>query len=528
MSDELTKTEEVWKPKHGPWLVALPTIFAAFMFVLDETIANVALPHMAGSFSVSREESLWIVTFYLVASGITIPAVDFFCKLMGRKNFYTFSLVLFTLSSCLCGFANSLGMMVGARILQGIGGGGLLPISQAVLLEAFPKEKRGEAMAVFGLVVVMAPIIGPVIGGWITDNYSWPWIFFINLPIGILTLYLTYVFLEDPPYAKKQANVKIDYLGFFLLIIWMITLQVILDKGNTKDWFGSPFIVRLSLVFALSFLCFMISQVTRKNTLLDLSVCKDKNFMVGTFVQVIMMAVILASVTILPQFLQSMMGYTAYLSGLSLMPRGLGALIALSISGAISRKIDNRYLAVWGLLVVAAGGLMLGNLSLDIAPIDIAFPNFLFGMGMGFCMMPLVSLSVITLKNSQMTNASGLQNLVKNIGGAVGTSLISTLITRMSQVHQAYGVRTLTDLNPVFQERVNAIAGALTQYVDPVSAKHMAQYSLYGQLVQQSTFWGFIEAFRVVGILAILTIPLIFLLKKVDFSNKKQLEELNA
>lgn len=525
MAEQIT---EEWKPSRSPWLIALPTIFAAFMFVLDETIANVALPHMAGSFSVSREESLWIVTFYLVASGITIPAVDFFCKLMGRKNFYMFSIILFTFSSFLCGFANSLAMMVGARILQGIGGGGLLPIGQAVLLEAFPKEKRGEAMATFGLVVVMAPIIGPVVGGWITDNYSWPWIFFINVPIGILTLYLTQIFLEDPPYARRQQNVKIDYLGFFLLIIWLISLQVILDKGNTKDWFGSPFIVRLTLVFVLSFLCFLISQVTRKDTLLDLSVCKDKNFAVGTFVQVIMMGVVLASVTILPQFLQSMMGYTAYLSGLSLMPRGVGALIALAFAGALSTRIDNRYIAVVGLMFVAAGGLMLGNLNLEIAPINIGFPNFLFGMGMGLCMMPLVSLSVITLKNSQMTNASGLQNMVKNIGGAVGTSIVSTIISRMSQVHQAHAVKSLTDLNSVYQTKVAATTGALMQYADPVTAHHMAQYSLYGQLVQQSTLWGFIEAFRIVGILAILTIPLIFLLKKVDFSNKAQMEELNA
>lgn len=528
MSEELSvTTTENWKPKHGPWLIALPTIFAAFMFVLDETIANVALPHMAGSFSVSREESLWIITFYLVASGITIPAVDFFCKLMGRKNFYMLSLIVFTLSSLLCGLSTSFEMMIAARLLQGFGGGGLLPIGQAVMLEAFSKEKRGQAMALFGVVVVMAPIIGPVLGGWITDNWNWPWIFFINVPVGIFTLYLTKIFLEDPPYARKQSNVKIDYLGFILLIIWMISLQVILDKGNTKDWFNSPFIVRLSLVFALSLVLFLISQVKRKDTLLDLSVCKDKNFMIGTFVQVIMMAIVLSSVSILPQFLQSLMGYTAFLSGISLMPRGLGAFISLAVAGILSTKVDNRYLAVVGLFFVALGGLILGNLNMNIAPINIAFPNFLFGFGMGLCMMPLVSLSVITLKNSQMTNASGLQNMVKNIGGAIGTSIVSTIISRMSQVHQAYSVKTLTDLNPIYQTKISAMTGAMMQHTDPVTAHHMAQYSLYGELLQQSTLWGFIEAFRIVGILAILSIPLIFLLKKYDLSNKEQLEELS-
>ena len=527
MSNTLV-VEEEWKPKNGPWLIALPTIFAAFMFVLDETIANVALPHMAGSFSISREESLWILTLYLVASGITIPAVDFFCKMFGRKNFFMFSIAIFTLSSFLCGLANSLGFMIAARIMQGFGGGGLLPIAQAVLLEAFPKEERGKSMAIFGLVVVMAPIIGPVLGGWITDNWSWPWIFFINVPIGILTLYLTQIFMEDPPYARKQDNIKIDYLGFFLLITWMISLQVILDKGNTKDWFASPFIVRLSLVFVLSFLLFLISQIKRKDSLLDLSVIKDKNFTVGTFVQVIMMGVVLASLAILPQFLQTLMGYTAFLSGLSMMPRGIGGMISLVLAGTLSTKMDNRVLAACGLLFVATGGLMLGNLNLEISPIDIMMPNFIFGLGMGLCMMPLVSLSVITLKNSQMTNASGLQNMVKNIGGAIGTSIVSTIISRMSQAHQAYAVGSLHSLNPVYQAKVTATAGALSKYVDPVTATHMAQYSLYGQLVQQSTLWGFIEAFRAVGIIAIIIIPLVFILKKVDFSKKEEIESLTT
>jgi DHA2 family multidrug resistance protein len=445
---------------------------------------------------------------------------------MGRKNFYMLSIIIFTVSSFLCGLSNSLAMMIAARILQGFGGGGLLPIGQAVLLEAFPKEKRGEAMAIFGLVVVMAPIIGPVLGGWITDNWDWPWIFFINVPIGILTLYLTNIFLEDPPYARKKSNVKIDYLGFFLLITWMISLQVILDKGNTKDWFGSPFIVRLSLVFVLSFLLFLISQIKRKDSLLDLSVIKDKNFLVGTFVQVVMMGIILASLSILPSFLQSLMGYTAFLSGVSLMPRGLGGIISLILAGSLSTKVDNRYLAVAGLICVGTGGLMLGNLNMDIAPINIAIPNFIFGLGMGLCMMPLVSLSVITLKNSQMTNASGLQNMVKNIGGAIGTSIVSTIISRMSQVHQAHAVKSLTDLNTVYQTKIAMTTAALSQHVDSVTAAYMAKYSLYGQLIQQSTLWGFIEAFRIVGLVAILIIPLIFLLKKVDFSNKEQMKEL--
>ena len=291
----------------NPWLACLPTMAAAFMFVLDETIANVALPHMAGSFSVSREESMWILTFYLIASGIVIPMVGWFSKVMGRKNFFMFSILLFTIASALCGLSRNLEEMVLARILQGIGGGGLLPISQAILLENFKPAERGKAMAMFGLVIVIAPIIGPVLGGWITENWSWPFIYFINIPIGILTIFLAKSLIYDPPYARKQKGVKTDAFGFFTLSIWLLTLQIVLDKGNNADWFNAPWICWLSALSAVSGLAFLISQQRNKDALVDLSVFKDKNYLIGTLVQIVMQAVLLASLAILPQFLQSLM-----------------------------------------------------------------------------------------------------------------------------------------------------------------------------------------------------------------------------
>ena len=232
MAAEVSTVNQEWKPKYGPWMGAIPTIFAAFMFVLDETVANVALPHMAGTYSISRDESMWILTFYMVASGVVIPMVDWFCKILGRKTYFIFSTILFTVASLLCGLSTSFGMIIFSRILQGIGGGGLLPISQAILLENFPPEKRGNAMAVFGLVIIIAPIIGPVIGGWITDNWSWPWIFFINLPVGILTVFLSQKFIEDPPYARKQKNTNFDAVGFIFLAMWMVTMQIVLNISN--------------------------------------------------------------------------------------------------------------------------------------------------------------------------------------------------------------------------------------------------------------------------------------------------------
>lgn len=502
--------------KNCPWIFAIPTIFAAFMVVLDSTIANVALPHMAGTFSVSREESIWILTSYLVASGVMIPAVDFFCKLMGRKVYFITSVVVFTIASFLCGFANSIELMIFARILQGLGGGGLIPLSQAILLESFPIEERGKGMAMFGLVVIFAPIIGPVLGGYITDNWNWPWIFFINVPIGIFTTYLAKILLVDPPYAKKQKNINFDKLGFLFLTLWLVSLQIIFDKGNNADWFNAPWVCRLATFSGLCCILFFISQYKSKNALVDLSVFKDRNFAIGTIIQIIMQAVLLASVAILPMFLQLLMGYTAYLSGLAIMPRGIGSLIAVSICGYLSDKIDNRWLVVAGLFLLGAAGFGLGFLNLQIASINIAIPNFLFGLGMGLAMVPLIALSVVTLRNDQMTNASGLQQLLKQIGGAVGTSLVATLISRFGQIHQAYLIRHLSFENPVFQARINAVEGALSNFMDSSIANHMAQYSIYGELLKQANLWGFMEAFRIFGILCLVVIPTIFLLKKIE------------
>lgn len=512
MAQEVTADTE-WRPSKNPWLIAIPTVFAAFMFVLDETIANVALPHMAGTFSISRQESMWILTSYIVASGIMITAVDWFCKKLGRKNFFMISICLFTSASFLCGVSNSIEMMLFSRIIQGIGGGGLLPVAQAVLLEGFPPEERSTAMASFGLVVVVAPIIGPVLGGWITDNWSWPWIFFINVPIGFLTVWLSKTLLEDPPYAQKQNDVKLDKVGFLFLTLWLVSMQIILDKGNDADWFNAPWICKLTVFCVISFICFIVSQLKIKKPLIDLSVFKDKNFAISTWVQVFIMAIMLASVALLPQFLQTLLGYSAFTSGLAIMPRGLGALTGIAIFGSLSKLVDNRIFAFLGLICVGIAGLKFGFLNLDISSMSIAIPNFIFGVGMAFGMTPLVAYSVITLDNSQMTNASGLQNMIKNVGGAVGTSAVTTMVSRYSQMHQINMVGSLTNLNNVFVERVSALTASFSQLTSIDVASYMAQYSLYNSMIQQSTLWGFMEAFRWCGIIAIALAPLVFLLK---------------
>ena len=498
----------------NPWISAVPTLLAVFIYVIDGTIANVALPYMAGSFSATRDESIWILTSYLIASGIIIPSVGFFSKFLGRKNFYVISILLFTIASMLCGMARNLGEMVLFRFLQGAGGGGILPISQAIMMESFPKEKRGMAMSVFGLGIIIAPITGPVLGGWITDNWSWPWIFFINVPFGCVAAILAHKLLFNPPYAQRQKGVKIDSLGFFFLTIWLLCLQVFFDKGNNADWFNATWICWLFGVSCVAGICFFVSQIVRKDTLVDLSVCKDKNFVVGTFIQVVMQAVLYASLAILPQFLQSMMGYTAFLSGYSMMPRGLGSMTAMVICAFIADKVDKRILVGVGLTLLGFAGLFFGFLNLQIASMNIMIPNYIMGLGMGLAMVPIINLSMETLTNEQMTNATGLQNLLKNIGSAIGTSLVATMLTRFSQVHQYMMVGHLSELNEAFIERVQSTAAMLSQYTSTSMAHYMAQYSQYGELVTQSTLWAFMDSFRIFGLLCIVLIPLLLLFKR--------------
>ncbi len=516
MSTQTTQIEEddnKYLPEN-PWLSCSPILLAVFIYVMDGTIANVALPHMAGSFSATRDESIWILTSYLISSGIVIPSVDFFSRLFGRKNFYVISVLLFTIASFLCGTATSLGQMVFYRILQGAGGGGIVPLSQAIMMESFPKERRGTAMAIFGMGVIIAPIIGPMLGGWITDNWSWPWIFFINVPLGCIAAILSKQLLFDPPYAHKQKDVKIDGLGFLFLILWLCSLQVFFDKGNNADWFNAAWIRWLFSFSCIMGISFFISQITRKETLVDMSVLLNKEFLVGTFIQVIMASVLYASIAILPQFLQSMMGYTAFLSGMSMMPRGIGSFTATIVCAFLADRVDKRKLVIVGLLSLGAAGVVFGFLNLQIAQINIMIPNCIMGFGIGLAMIPIINLSMETLTNQQMTNASGLQNLFKNIGGAIGTSLVATFLTRFSQVHQYMMVGKLSETNPVFVERVQATTAAMMKYTSPDMAHHLANYTMYGSLLKQSSLWAFMDTFRIFGLLCFGLVPLLFLFKK--------------
>ena len=512
MSSSIEQQE--WKPSVNPWFLILPVMLATFMYALDETVANVALPHIAGTYSVSSQESIWVLTSYLMASSIVIPMIDFFCKFMGRRNFFMLGVFIFTVASFLCGISNSIGMIVVARAMQGFGGGCLMPMAQAVTMESFTGEARNKAMAVFGLVVIVAPILGPVMGGWITENWSWPYIFFINVPIGFLCIVLAKKFLEDPPYAQRQKSIHLDKFGFLWLCIWLVPLQVVFDKGNEADWFNAPWICWLTAVAVIGGILFFVSQIRGKKPMVKLDVFKDVNYLFGTIMLIMINAVLLASLAILPQMLQYMMGYDAFTSGLAIMPRGLGSFIALIIFGGLGGRLSYKTYGIIGLSCLGIGGWMLSMLNLQISMMNIVIPNMIFGVGLVFTMMPITTLSCITLRNDQMTNAAGLQNLLKTIGGAVGTSLVATMISRFSQVHQNGLVKTLSETNTLFIERLNAYAGSLIhQAGDGLNAIYLAEKLLYNQLIQQATLCAYMTTFKVFAIACLMLLPFMFLLK---------------
>lgn len=514
MSENIkTIDKEEWKLPANPWPATLAVMLATFMFVLDSTIANVALPHMAGSFSSSNEEAMWILTSYMIASGIILPSVAWFSAVFGRKKFFINCVLIFTFASFLCGLATSLNQMILARILQGLGGGAIIPIAQSILLENFPIEKRRMAMSVFGVGVIIAPIVGPVLGGWITDNYSWHWIFYINVPIGIIAAILANMFVEDPPFARKKSGQKIDTWGFSFLIIWLVCLQVGLDKGQNADWFNAPWICWVFFASMVAMVAFVVSQLVNPKSILDLRVFKDKNFSFGTLLLVLITAVLYSSIAIMPLFLQNLLRYSAFLSGLSMMPRGIGSVVGIVVTGIFAKKIEDRFLIAIGLALLGTSSLIFGFLNLQISMINILIPNFIFGLGMSCCMIAISTISVTTLSPDKMTNATGIQALLKNIGGAIGMSAVATMISRMGQAHQVGMVGHLNPLNPVFHAKVHGLTAALSKYSALPLAEQKANYLMYVDLLKQSNLWAFMDAFRVFGLLCFLIIPILIFMK---------------
>jgi DHA2 family multidrug resistance protein len=507
---------QVWKPSFNPWLIAASVMLATFMEVLDTSVANVALPHIGGNLSATPEESTWVLTSYLVSNAIILPATNWLTRYFGRKRFLIACTLIFTLSSALCGAAGSLGMLIVARILQGAGGGALQPIAQSVLLESFPPEKRGSAMAVYGMGIVVAPIIGPTLGGWITDNYSWRWIFYINIPIGILAILMANAFVEDPPYIKDQRPGRIDYIGFSLMALGLATLQLILDKGQEEDWFQSGMIFWAAILAGVALVAFVIWELMSKDPIVNLRIMANRNFAVGTGLMTVMGIVLYGTIALLPLFLQTLMGYPALQSGMAVSPRGIGAIISMIIIGRLVGKIDSRYLIMFGFTVLAISTYMFSNIDLDISISSIVWPSIISGLAMGFIFVPLTTIAMGTLKNDQIGNASGVFNLMRNTGGSIGIAAMTTILARSVQTHQAALVSHLTPYNQGFQQRMQQMTGAFgSGGVNDGTAGQQAYHTIYGLLIKQSLLLSYIDSFRLLAFLCVLCIPATLLFKRV-------------
>ena len=501
---------------ESPWIVAIAVMLATFMEVLDTSIAAVALPYIAGSLSATNDEATWVLTSYLVANAIILPASSWMSLRFGRKRFLITCIIIFTISSFACGSATSLAWILIARAVQGAGGGALQPLSQSILLETFPPQKRGLAMAAFGLGVVVAPVLGPTLGGWLTDTYSWRWAFYINIPVGAFAVLMISRYVEDPPYIKDAHPGKFDGIGLGLLAVWLGCLQIILDKGQEDDWFGATWIRWAAAILLTSFVAFLIREFRHKQPLVNLRVFRHRNFTIGCILIGLFGAGIYALVTLLPLFYQELMGYTALEAGWAVSPRGIGAILAMPIIGYLTAKIDNRYLIAFGFTLFGVASLWFGQLNLSIGQWTFLWAIVISGFGSGCVFVPLSTTTMAFLKNEEIGNASGLYNLLRNIGGSIGISVVNTIVARHEQLHRNELAASLSPGRPAVQGAL----GGMQQYLSaqggasPATAVQQS-YGLINQALDaQARLWSYVDDFRYLALVCFGCVPIVFALKK--------------
>ncbi|HEY0791243.1 MAG TPA: DHA2 family efflux MFS transporter permease subunit [Chthoniobacterales bacterium] len=506
-----------WRPAVNPWLIAASVMLATFMEVLDTSIANVALNHIAGNLSASTDEATWVLTSYLVANAVVLPATGWLGRFFGRKRFLIACIVIFTLASLLCGLATSLPFLIVARIIQGAGGGALQPIAQSVLLESFPPEKRGNAMSVYAIGVVVAPILGPTLGGYLTDAYSWRWSFLINLPIGVVAVILCSLFLEDPPYLRDGSKPgRIDFVGLGLLTLWIGCLQIMLDKGQDEDWFSSTFICVLSLGAVIGFVVFLIWELRVANPIVNLRVLLDRNLVIGTLLLFLIGALLYATNAVLPLFLQNLLNYPSFQSGMVVSPRGIGAIAGSIIAGRVlaTGKIDGRAWIAGGFVVLGVAMVMLGDLNTAISPWTLVPAVVISGFATTCVFVPMSTFSMATVSREQIGDASGIVNLARNVGGSVGISLVTALVTRGAQTHQALMVGHLSPFNPVFNDQLAAMQRALAGQSGSVTAQNQAYALMYRTLQAQASLFSYVDGFRLMVLVCFACAVLPFLFKR--------------
>ena len=511
---------EVWRPQHNPWLVAVVVSLAAFMEVLDTSIANVALPHIAGNLGASNDESTWVLTSYLVSNAIVLPISGWLAGLFGRKRFFLVCISLFTVSSLFCGTAPSLGLLILFRIMQGAGGGGLQPMAQAILADVSPPQQRGVFFALYGITAIMAPTIGPTLGGWITDNYTWRWIFFINLPVGLLTTFLVLRLVEDPPYVRRQPHggVRVDYIGIGLLAVGVGALQVLLDKGQEDDWFGSRFISTLVVVSACCLIALVIWEWRNKAPIIDVRLFKSFNFATANVMMFILGLLLFSSLVMMPQFLQTLLGYTAESAGLVLSASGLVVLFEMPIVGQLTGKFPAKYIIAFGWLTLALG-MYISTVRIDLLMSfrSAAVLRVFQGFGLGFLFVPITLAGYIGTPPDKANNVAGIINFMRNIGSSVGTSMVTTLLARRAQFHQTVLSYHTTGFDPALQNQVKAASRLLVASgASPADAPKLAYGLIYQGVQSQAQTLAYIDTFMLLAVAAGIMFVLSFIIRRND------------
>jgi MFS transporter, DHA2 family, multidrug resistance protein len=498
----------------NPWIIAVSVMFATFMEVLDTTVVNVSLPHIAGSLSATIDEATWALTSYLVANAIVLPMTGWLASRFGRKNLLMLSVVGFTGASFLCGLAPTLGMLIVFRVIQGATGGALQPLSQAVLLEAFPPEDRGKAMGFWGLGIVVAPILGPVLGGWLTENYSWRWVFYINIPVGIASIVMTKLFIFDPDYLRQESR-RIDYWGIGMLAVGIGALQIVLDKGQEVDWFASRTITVLALVSAITLVTLVVHELSTDDPVVDLRVFKERSYAVGVFLMTVVGFVLYGSLVLLPIMLQTLLGYPPLQAGIAMAPRGVGSFIMMPLTGLMTGRFDARKLLTSGLVLGGLTLVWLSLLNLQAGYWDVFWPQLFQGAGMALLFVPLTTVSMDPIPRERMGNATSLFNLMRNIGGSIGIAMTGTMIARNTQTTTATLGANVTAYNPASQRMLEQLRAAfMAAGSDVTTATSRAYAALFGMLQRQASMVAFVGLFQLLGVIFLVLVPLVLLMKR--------------
>ena len=501
-------------PDVNPWIIAVAVMCATVMEILDTTVVNVSLPHIAGSMSATVEEATWALTSYLVANAIVLPITGWMAGYFGRKRLLMMSVVGFTTASVLCGMAPNLGLLIVFRILQGASGGCLQPLSQAVMLEAFPPHERGKAMAFWGLGVVVAPMLGPVLGGWLTDNYSWRWVFYINLPVGLASIIMTKMFIFDPPYLRRPRT-GIDFWGIGLLTLGIAAAQIVLDKGQEDDWLASKFILALTVACISALVLFIIWELLVPNPVVQLRIFKERSYATGVLLMTIVGFVLYGSMVLLPIFLQQLLGYPAVRAGIAMFPRGLGSFVMMPLTGVLVSRFDPRKLLGIGVLGAAFSMWQLSGINLNAGYWEIFWPQFLQGVSLSLLFVPLTTVTMGAIARESMGYATSMFNLLRNLGGSVGIAFATTYLARQQQVHQSILAAHVDPLNPVAQNVIGSLAASMQAGgSDSTLAMRRAYGAIQGMVERQAMMLSFLDTFRFMAVVFVLVLPLLLLLRR--------------